>query len=77
MNVSPADGWYDFRKGGKTREFAKMTSELEAANILANDGVLSLFLPVKKGTVSALNYSLSGQTYAFRFIYAIGSEPSA
>lgn len=74
--TAPADGWFDFRKGGNTGEFAKLTSTIETGNTLPANGVVSLYLPVKKGDVTTFNYSLSGTTYIFRFIYSVGSQPT-
>lgn len=72
--TAPADGYYDLRKAGNAGQFGLMGSTLETGASLGSDAILSLFLPVRKGDVMLLRYSLTGTTYVFRFVYAQGSE---
>lgn len=76
--TAPADGYFDLRKGGNAGQFGRMNSErLETGSILGSNEVVSLFLPVKKGDTTTVLYNLTGNTYVFRFVYAVGSEPAA
>lgn len=76
--TAPANGYFDFRKGGNAGQFGRIGSDIiETGDTLGNNSVVTLFLPVNKGDVMTVLYNLTGTIYAFRFIYAQGSESEA
>lgn len=83
--TAPADGWVVFDK----RCGVTSTTSYQYANIQTNDAfylensatvnnqVVSISVPVYKGQGFYVNYSLTGETLVFRFIYTVGSVPSS
>lgn len=85
--TAPANGWFYLRKAtGRTDHcFAALyhSASGSSINVISHcsngttaDEVMCI-LPVKKGDVIGVNYTATGATNAFRFIYANGSESEA
>ena len=75
--TAPADGYFDLRKGANNGEFMQITGILETKvyAVSGTNNAISTFMPVRKGDSTTIWYNASGTTYAFRFVYAAGSEP--
>ena len=76
--TAPADGFYAVAKGATTSgQYITIISATNGlnCNFMAPDVVTCrLFLPVSKGDVVSINYTLAGTTALFRFIYANGAR---
>lgn len=81
MNVSPADGWFMLNKHGAAGSFAAFDNisagKLTWITSLAAESDCRVSCPAKKGDSVILYYAAKGATNGFRFIYAVGSEPSS
>lgn len=83
--TAPANGYYLFDKEGLNGgEYALLTTSRNAQTITQFEGSvpsayfhLCWLIPVAKGDVLFTQYTLSGVTTYFRFIYAQGSESEA
>jgi hypothetical protein len=83
--TAPVDGYYLFDKEGLNGgEYALITTSRNAQTITQFEGSipatyfhLCWLIPVAKGDVLYTQYTLSGVTTYFRFIYAQGSESEA
>ena len=80
--TAPADGYYYLRKqataAGQAFEVGKTDGLYTVTNTAGvNQNWCSDIIPVKKGDIIYISYTLAGTTAAFRFIYAVGSEPEA
>ena len=78
--TAPADGWVSLVKTATAiNQFISLsTPTISTVCIapLANAG-LGLFLPVKQNDTFYTTYDAGGTTNHFRFIYAVGAEPTA
>ena len=79
--TAPANGWFVIRKktgvtNGCYHEFNNHTSGFAITNIAygSADYNIGVICPVKKGDVVKFNYSSTGSTNIFRFIYAEGEN---
>lgn len=76
--IAPADGYITLLKGsGATGEWAAMihaTSQLTIGVYPPSGMNGRLFMPVSKGDIITVNYTLSGTTGYFRFVYANGTK---
>lgn len=76
--TAPADGWFIIEKGsggsGKYMYMSCAESGIAAKVNSASEHGINLFLPVKKGDVISVQYSMTGNTVFFRFVYAEGSK---
>lgn len=75
--TAPADGYITVLKAaGANGQFFAMINNTNGANVntISTEGLsnLRLLMPVSKGDVITINYTTSGATGAFRFIYANG-----
>ncbi len=83
--TAPADGYIYFSKdqSGSTQQYAVITGASDGIAGQLGDGAsmngygVHILRPVKKGTTFKVNYTLTGTTHYFRFIYAVGSESEA
>lgn len=80
--TAPADGWYYLNK--------QSTASSQYLSWIVDNGAYhglvwstaasqesAVLVPIKKGSSIIMYYSFGGTTYAFRFIYAVGSESEA
>lgn len=78
--VAPANGWFYIRKktGSSSWQwfnFVNTTNEILALMSFAQNNVgLYCLMPCLKGDVIKTEYSMSGETEAFRFYYAEGDK---
>lgn len=79
--TAPADGFFYVRKiANNPNEFVWMQNASAgnlagAMNVSPYAGIyLSAYIPIVKGNIMALEYTTTGSTQFFRFIYAQGSE---
>lgn len=76
--TAPADGYFALEKvasaAGQNAYFKNNTTGLAIAFSAADIMNARIFVPVSKGGIISVNYSLSGTTSYFRFIYANGSK---
>jgi len=77
--TAPANGWYVVGKAGSGNIEQYITiinnnNDLRIFGSTANGFGISLFIPVKKGDNVIINYTLSGATNRFKFIYAEGEN---
>lgn len=76
--TAPADGYLFLSKAsGYAYEYATLknnsTSDLNvSAQVPSAGGSYSAYIPMKKNDVATYTYSLTGTTWAFKFIYAQG-----
>ena len=81
MNVSPADGWFTINKHGTAGAIASFENSSAAGitwiSSLATETDCRISCPAKKGDEVRLWYLAAGITTYFRFVYAVGSEPTA
>lgn len=83
--IAPANGYFYVHKApAATGQYIVMLNQTGGADGLCAEyqpnnasNHARIWLPVKKGDVIEINYSLSGTTYEFRFFYAVGSESEA
>ena len=80
--IAPADGYYcvDISTGVAGR-FCRLTNQT-AGLAIENQGVNAangnpIYIPAHKGDTIIVDFDMTGQTNAFRFIYAVGSENEA
>ena len=75
--TGPANGWFTINKVGSSGEFVGLYTSKNGLHSYYktnfNDPV-KVSLPVKKGSIVKCDYSLSGETRYFRFIYAEGEN---
>lgn len=76
--TAPADGYFTIRKFGTSAYqfiglYGAVTSEV-VCPIQNFDA--AVYIPAAKGQSVACYYSLAGETKEFKFVYAVGSEPS-
>ena len=72
---APADGYVIFEKHANTNEYVRMWSNLLgtlAVSMFGNQA-LRIFLPVRAGEIVTVDYTASGTTGRFGFVYAQGS----
>ena len=73
--TAPANGWFYISKGISANQYftfnnvTKKYSTITAPS--SNNSVVNIF-PCQKGDVIEANYTASGSTYGFRFIYSEG-----
>ena len=75
--TAPADGYYTVNKGGSAGEWIYLlntTSGLNMSNLYPGSLNARLFLPVAKGDTVQVQYTASGGTNWFRFVYANGAK---
>ena len=81
MNVSPADGWFTLNKHGNANTLAAFENvsagEITWMIVLTFESDCRVSCHAKKGDNIVLWYSAEGTTNFFRFVYAVGSEPSS
>lgn len=79
--TAPADGWFFLHKAGNgSGQFLTVINRgqinFDKFQFIGYDitggAQLTCFMPVKKGDIVHIGYSIGGQTYSFRFIYAQG-----
>lgn len=79
--TAPADGFIHFRKKCTTigqNIFILVSNLLTLSDKSTADNLnVGVLVPVKKGTSFTCQYSADGETIYFKFIYAVGSEPSS
>lgn len=80
--AAPADGWFYLRKqattSGQAFKIGMMNGLFNITNTASvKDNWCSGVMPVKKGDTVYVSYTLTGKTNSFRFIYSVGSEPTA
>ena len=78
--TAPDNGWFVLEKvAGSNYTYAFFTNPTngmitgDVCN--SNWQTMQMYIPVQKGDVIKLGYSLTGTTNKFRFIYAVGSAP--
>lgn len=69
--TAPANGWFDLRKGASSGQYIKLISTVESC-VNSSGQVISAFLPIRKGQTVKVDYTATGTTYGFRFVYAEG-----
>lgn len=78
--IAPADGYFFFRKISTAayqyvslvvNNTSRMVSTIYSSNVTQG---LTAIMPVKKGDEVLVGYTATGDTGAFRFVYAVGSE---
>jgi hypothetical protein len=81
--TAPADGWFFIHKAGDgsgqyLTVMNRGINDVEIFELISYDitgGMqLTCLMPAKKGDIVRIGYSLGGQTYSFRFIYAQGAQ---
>ena len=75
--AAPANGWYYLKKqaSGNGQSLSLQTSRIQVdGNSATSAQYVGLILPVVKGDVLTVYYSLGGSLVAFRFVYAEGAE---
>lgn len=75
--TAPANGWYCLKKqaNGNGQSLSLQTSKIQVdGNATVNGNYVGLILPVVKGDVLTVYYTLGGNIVDFRFIYAEGAE---
>ena len=76
--TAPANGWFFLEKLSGASAYVQMrnkTNEMKSyARTTVNSDYLGAFVPVRKGDVVNISYSLTGETKVFRFIYAEGGK---
>ena len=78
--TAPANGWFTISKlTGSTNQYINFVNSsaggLSISSLLpSSSSTIRLFIPCKKGDSVVCNYSASGTTNAFRFIYAEGEQ---
>lgn len=76
--AAPADGYITLTKtAGASGEYAYMRNTVNGVNsgIMATAALnCRIFIPVSKGHTVSINYTLSGSTSDFRFVYANGAK---
>lgn len=72
---APANGYVLLMKVGNQNQYAQIACGIIILNTSPyNGGIVSIWLPVKKGNSFTVNYDLSGSTNFFRFYYAEGEQ---
>ena len=69
--TAPANGWFDLRKSASSGQYIKLISKVESC-VNSSGQVISAFLPIRKGQTVQVDYTATGTTHTFRFIYAEG-----
>lgn len=81
--TAPADGWFFIHKAGDGSGQYLTVVNYGQINFdkfqyigydITGGAQLTCLMPVKKGDSVRIGYSLGGQTYSFRFIYAQGAQ---
>ena len=84
--TAPANGWFVFDKGSTAaNQYAALYNTGKSASVTTLKGVaqnvipitssnLGLTMPALKGDIVHLDYTLAGDTFAWRFIYAQGDQ---
>lgn len=86
--TAPADGWLCLAKGTTSYDqyvqFNATEGDLDfRSNLLvgaethSNGNIAYVYMPMAKGQSTKVHYSAGGAVFAFRFIYAVGSESEA
>lgn len=83
--TAPADGFFFVKKIAGSDWYYVQIQVLDDNNVLMFDmwddayrtSPIALFAPVKKGQNIRIYYNATGNTSAFRFFYAVGSESEA
>ena len=79
--TAPANGWFAFAKkataASQIFQVRNTTANFIVNNMSVSAGYVDLFLPFQKGQICQIDYSGTGETAYFRFIYAEGSESEA
>lgn len=75
--TAPANGWFSISKNtAATNQYINFRNATKSYNLLfqpnLSGGTINVIFPVQKGDIVQVNYSASGTTNQFRFIYAVG-----
>ena len=69
--TAPANGWFDLRKGASSGQYIKLIGKVESC-VNSSGQVICAFLPIRKGQKVKVDYTATGTTHTFRFVYAEG-----
>lgn len=75
--IAPADGYFTINKGGSDGEWIYMLDNSTGANVSLSYAAsvnARLLIPVARGKSIQIQYTASGTTNYFRFIYANGAQ---
>ena len=80
--TAPADGYFCIAKrptatGQHIYMGLNNGSPSVTCNSFNNATHIQCYIPCKKGDTCTVSYSANGETAFFRFVYAVGCEPSA
>ena len=76
--AAPANGWFVFRKkSGGSAQYIRLTcypSQIQCVSRGDSGKDLAVFMPISSGKTVVADYTASGTTDFFRFVYAKGDE---
>lgn len=75
--TAPADGWYCIQKKATGNQYVLLKSrEMDLGINLGTNDTCYLHLPCRKNDNVKIFYTANGTTERFRFVYAVGSQPT-